>query len=276
MKVFYCLEVDETDQEKIGNAAEFVDKYSRYWSDGCEDAYEDYYSIMSIYSFTSEEKLIEAVSDASKMGLSVRRTYELKLEPNELETYPALCITPQFAVELFINNDANELVDASALDTYGIVREFDSERTFFPFESNRIVVSLEIKQILDKITSCINWQQRKTTTSKECFVMEIKRSLPRPLIVVSPLLVYQIQDKLPIFYVESDGREAICNENIAFLSEHGLSISTEAQTPFGVFQWYPRLVVSGKVMHALQLVGMEKKLESFIPLLSELHPLLNK
>jgi Zn-dependent M32 family carboxypeptidase len=98
MKTIYCLQVDETDQELVGEAAEFIDKYWQNHQEDFEDAYDeifdDIYHLGSIYVFPNEQELMAARTDAKKFGLPVDIIYRFEIEPHEWETVPAFYVTP--------------------------------------------------------------------------------------------------------------------------------------------------------------------------------------
>jgi len=180
MKIFYQLEVklyyfqkypQETDVQKthtlLPGAEEFVEKYKSYTEQ------EGYIS----YIFESEEILSEAIATLEKCGLSGEYYYGIRLEPNEIETYPAFYLVVPSQIQPIIYDDETgeqienvifffdeeigaEIIDLEALEGCEIMEDFYEY-------SDKIVVSPRIKEVLETVTQGVNWIPIGTTTAWE-------------------------------------------------------------------------------------------------------------
>lgn len=200
----------------------------------------------------------------TKQGLPVEHFYKFELATNELETYPALYLGVYCIFEVFGIESGKEKVNANILNDYQMVQDYESER---------IVVSTKLKKILDGKTRGLSWESTETTSGEECFIMEVKEILPEPIFVPFPVSIEPEHPALT-FAVRSDGRSAITETNIAKLTEVGIALSLDVKTPLTVLPWQRRLLASGKVIKALQMVGITDIIELTEPLLLESHQLI--
>jgi hypothetical protein len=182
MKIFYQLEVklyyfekypQETDVEKrytlLSGAEEFVEKYQSYK--------EPEGSIF--YIFEKEEILSEAIATLERCGLSGEYYYGIRLEPNEIETYPAFYLVVRSQMQPIIYDEETgeeienvifffdeeigaEIINLEALEGCEIMRDFYDD-----YARLRIVVSPRIKEILETVTQGVNWIPIGTTTTWE-------------------------------------------------------------------------------------------------------------
>jgi hypothetical protein len=154
----------------LPGAEEFVEKYKSYGEQ------ESYIS----YIFESEEILSEAIATLEKSGLSGKYYYRIRLEPNEIETYPAFYLVIPSQIQPIIYDDETgeqieniifffdeeigaEIVDLEALEGCEIMEDFYD----YPHDKERIVVSPRIKEILETVTQGVNWRPTGTTTTYE-------------------------------------------------------------------------------------------------------------
>lgn len=150
-------------------AEEFVEKYKSYTEQ------EGYIS----YVFESEEILSEAIATLERCGLSGEYYYGIRLEPNEIETYPAFYLVVPSQIQPIIYDDETgeqienvifffdeeigaEIIDLEALEGCEIMKDFYDE-----YARLRIVVSPRIKEILETVTQGVNWIPIGTTTTYE-------------------------------------------------------------------------------------------------------------
>lgn len=195
-----------------------------------------------------------------KHGLFVERFYKLELTTSELATYPAIYLGMYCTFEVFIQDEETEKVNVTVLNEYEMVQDYDSER---------IVVSPQVKTVLENMTKGLGWKSIKTTDNKEWFIMEVLEILPQPIIVPSPVSVEQNEESSGSYAVRSDGRDVITKANISKLKEVGIALSLEVQVLSKILKWRPRILASGKVIHALLLAGVKDIVELTVPLLIE-------
>jgi hypothetical protein len=256
MKISYQLEAElyHYSEGILPGAEDFISKYAAYRSEPT-----------TTYVFSDEQQLEEAMSLLAKHRLSAERFYKFELTPNELATYPALYLGLYCTFEVFIIDEGKKRVNATVLDGYEIVQDY---------ESDRIVVSPRVKKILENTTKEVHWESIETTNAQEWFIMQVMEILPEPIVVPFPVSVEPEEDPAGTYAVRSDGRAAIAEANISKLAEVGIALSLEVQTPLQLLKWRPRFVASGAVIYAMQLAGVKDILELTGPLLPESHPLI--
>lgn len=237
----------------LPGAEEFISKYAPYRVEPT-----------TTYIFSDESKLAEAMSLLAKHGLEAEKFYDFEIEPNELETYPALYLGTYTIFDLFILDEEAEWVDASVLNEYEMVQDYESER---------IVVSPRVKKVLEKITQKVGWESVERTDKQQWFLMEVVELLPEPIIIPFPVSVEPNEDPPGTYAVRSDGRDVATQANISKLTEVGIAVSLEVKAQEKMLKWRPRLVASGKVIYALQSAGIKDILDFTSPLIGESHPL---
>lgn len=296
MKVFYHLEAkvyyfqkyrQETNVQKrqtlLPKAEEFIEQYKDYKEQESDID----------YIFQDEEKILEAIVALEKYGLSGKRHYRIQLEPNEIKTYPAfyLVVPSQMqpiiydnetgekiknVIFLFDEETGAEIIDLEVLEGYEIIQDLYDD-------SDKIVVSSRIKEVLEAVTRGVNWIPIGTTTTYEWipisredigkyddimekengevyklvektpqtwFLMEVQEKLPDPIVVPFPREIRFIS-ALQTDCVFSDGRNVITQASIDKLANYGIAVIDEVRTPEGIYKEFRSLVASGRVIKAL-------------------------
>ena len=264
-------------------AEEFVEKYKSYREQESD----------IFYIFDSEEILSEAIAELEKYGLSGKRHYRIQLEPNEIATYPAFYLVVPSQIQPIIYDDETgekienvifffdeetetEIVDLEALEGCEIMQDFYDD-------SDRIVVSPRIKEVLEAVARGVNWIPIGTTTTYEWipisrsdigkyddimekengevyklvenapqtwFLMEVREKLPDPIVVPFPREI-RFSSALETDCVFSDGRNVITQASIDKLANCGIAVIDEVRTPEGIYKEFRTLVASGRVIQAL-------------------------
>jgi hypothetical protein len=232
---------------------EFIDRYAAYTN---ETAIK--------FFFPEKPKFFEALSFLKKQGLRYIRHYKFELAPDELESYPALslgmmllrvdsCYTFISAVESEVQNGSEIINDVA---------------------TGRIIVSPRVQEILEEMTSGIEWIPQPISAGVEWFWM-VAQPLPSPIFIPNPSDVFPNEYSIipDVYEVESEGRCVANDTNIAFLAEVGIAMNGQCETPTTFIKVSPEAIATGKIIKALDSVGVKDILKNSFPLLTSSHPL---
>jgi hypothetical protein len=255
MKIKHVIQVHLTDQywELLPGAKEFREKYAAH-----------FLKETGIYVFSDESDLVQALATSSQYELKTERFYDFEIESDELATYPALFLNFPCKFELFVGEDGEEWADVTVIKDYQMIKDYSSER---------ILVSPLAQQIIESTAKGIQWQPAETTNGEEWFIMQVTQNLPDPVIVVSPIEVKPYEKFPDVYSVLCDDRCVATDTNIAFLAEVGMACSSSMKISSQVVRSHPRLLASGKVVHALESAGIKRIRQDIHPLLTPDHPL---
>ncbi|HAZ48359.1 MAG TPA: hypothetical protein DDW76_26345 [Cyanobacteria bacterium UBA11369] len=255
MKIKHVIQVNltERDSEILPGAKEFIKKYAA-----------NSLGERGLHMFLDKNDLAEALAMLSQYGLKYERFYDLEVESDELETYPALFFNFPIEFELFVGEDGEEWADATVINDYQMVEDC---------KSHTIVVSPLVKQIVERTTKGVQWQSVETTNGEEWFIMQVTEILPNPIIVVSPIEVKPYEKFPEVYSVICDDRFVVTIDNIAKLAEVGMALSLNMKISSEVLRWDSCILASGKVIHALESAGIKQIRQDIHPLLTPEHPL---
>ncbi len=230
----------------------FIDRYATYTDETA-----------SKFFFQEKPKFFEALSFLKKQGLPYIRYYKFELAPDELESYPALslgmmllqfdsCYTFISAVELQVQNEPQIIQDVA---------------------TGRIIVSPQAPEILEKMTSGIEWIPQPISAGVEWFWI-VAQPLPSPIFIPNPSDIFLNEYSIipDVYEVESDGRCVANDVNIAFLAEVGIAMNCQCETPTTFIKVSPEAIATGKIIKALDSVGVKDILKDSFPLLTSSHP----
>jgi hypothetical protein len=229
------------------------------------DRYTSYANETAIrFTFPEKPKFFEALSLLKKQGLRYIRYYKFELSLDELESYPALHL-------------ATMLLGVDGCCTFLDAVEFqvkDGEEMIKDVETGRIIVSPRVQKILERMTSCIEWIPQSISPGVEWFWM-VAQPLPSPIFIPNPSDISPDERcNIPdVYEVNDDGRLVANDANIAFLAEVGIAMNYHYETPTAIIKVSPESIATGKIIKALDSIGVKDILEYSFPLLTSSHPL---
>jgi hypothetical protein len=212
------------------------------------------------YIFSDEHLFRDALSLLSQYGLKATTYYIFRLNQDEIKAYPALYIGIHNIDGLLIDDQVNE-------------RKLGKADMAKDYQSERIVITLRVKNLLERMSKGMKWEPVEGMTGREFILMNVEEYLPEPVIVPSPVYIGPNENPPGTYAVQSDGRDVITNANIAKLKNVGIAVSGDVRVKEEVMKWRPRLIASGEIVQALQSAKVKGLLEPISPLLTESHPL---
>jgi hypothetical protein len=233
----------------LPGGSEFITRYAPYRT-----------GRTTTYVFSEEHLFRDAMSLLSQYGLKAKTFYVFELNQDEIKAYPAVYIGIHDIDGLFVD----DRVDDGRLGRFEMAMDYQSER---------IVVTLRVKDLLERISRGLKWEAVEGMAGQELVLMSVVEHLPEPIIVPSPVFIGPNEYPPGTYAVQSDGRDVITNANIAKLKGVGIAVSEDVRTKEKVMKWRPRLIASGEIEYALQSAKVKGLLEPISPLLPESHPL---
>jgi hypothetical protein len=212
------------------------------------------------YVFRDVRRMEDAAALLAEHGLKHTDFYIFDLEADEVSAYPAFYLGVHVVWNLF----AHGTVDAAPLDEFDIVKDYETEH---------VVVSTEVRKILEDTTSGLTWSAVTGTDGQQRFLMMVTTDLSDPIDIPAPVEIAKNKYPIGTYSVRSDGRDVITMSNVSTLAETGIAVSHEARIPSGIVKWRARLLASGRVVSALRSAGVKGILEPLVPLITEAHPL---
>jgi hypothetical protein len=233
----------------LPGGSEFITRYAPYRIDRT-----------TTYVFSDEHLFREAMSLLLQYGLKATTFYIFKLNQDEIKAYPAIYIGIHNIDGLLIDDRVNE-------------RQLGQAEMAKDYQSERIVVTLRVKNLLERMSRGLKWEPVEGMAGQEFILMSVVEYLPEPIVVPSPVYIGPNEYPPGTYAVQSDGRDVITNANIAKLKGVGLAVSEDVRVEEKSMKWRPRLIASGEIVHALQSAKVKGLLEPISPLLPESHPL---
>ncbi|HAZ48358.1 MAG TPA: hypothetical protein DDW76_26350 [Cyanobacteria bacterium UBA11369] len=238
---------------------EFIDRYA---------AYTDEHTIK--FTFPEKPKFFEALSYLKKQGLRYVRYYDFELEPDELDSYPALRLglMPLHAMDEPFLSSVKFFVKSFVKDGQEIIKDV---------ETGQIIVSARVQEILERMTKGVEWTPQPISAGQKWFWM-VPQQLPEPIFIPNPYSItrYDRSNIPDVYEVDFDGRRVASDANVAFLAEVGVAMNYQSQTPTEIIKTDPEAIATGKIINALKSIGVKDILEYSFPLLTSDHPLSHK